>query len=520
MPTRPGTARLIRDAAAVLLVAFSYFAGTRIGFFLTPGDQPVAMFWPPNAILLASFLLAPVRLWGAFLVALIPAHLLAQLPVGVPLSTAFGWLIGNAGEALLGAALITRLGRRSAVFHSIRGLTRFLLFGFLLAPLVTSFLDAAIVVGTNWGRDYWLLWTMRLLSNTLAQLTIVPTIVVLGQRVSSWPLGERRPHFWIEAAALAASILVVSLVVFRAESLSRANIPALIYLPLPLLLWAAMRFGTGGLSAALLTIAFVSIQSLMNGRGPFISTSVAESVLAMQVFLVMIGVPLLLLSAVMMEQRQTERSLRLTSRKVIDAQERERQRIAQELHDDVAQTLTLAEIELDRMIAGERPQPPPANLNKVRDQLTAISQAIWELSHGLYPSNLEYLGLVHALKRMCAELAEETQIQMHCETMDIPEPLPPDVSLCLYRVAQEALKNIVRHSNATHASVRLRSDRERLLLRIDDDGIGFNQSYVVSGLGFSSMRERLRAVHGGVDIDSAPDRGTRLEAWVVLRPTT
>src|SRR6185295_4638018 len=145
----------VRDLASVCLVAISYYAGTRIGFVLTPGDQPVAMFWPPNAILLAAFLLAPVRLWGPFLVALVPAHFLAQLPLGVPVSTAVGWLIGNAGEALFGALLISKMGRRSAVFHSVRGVTRFLLFGFILAPLVTSFLDAAIVVGTNWGRDYW-----------------------------------------------------------------------------------------------------------------------------------------------------------------------------------------------------------------------------------------------------------------------------------------------------------------------------------------------------------------------------
>jgi two-component system sensor histidine kinase UhpB len=511
---------VFRDATAVLLVAVAYFAGTRIGFVLTPGDQPVAMFWPPNAILLAAFLVAPVRLWWWFLAALVPAHFLAQLPLGVPASTAFGWLIGNAGEALFGAALISRMGRRNAVFHSVRGVTRFLLFGFILAPLVTSFLDAAIVVGTNWGRDYWVAWILRLLSNMLAQLTIVPTIVVFGQRLMSWRISEPRPRVWLEAAGLGASVVLVSLFVFRAEPLSRTNVPALIYLPLPLLLWAAMRFGPGGLSASLLTIAVVSIESLMNGHGPFLSSSPAESVLSMQVFLCMIGVPLLLLAAVMMEQRLTERSLRLTSRKVIDAQERERQRIAQELHDDVAQTLTLAEIELDRMIAGERPQPPPAELNKVRDQLTAISQAIWELSHGLYPSNLEYLGLVHALKRMCTDLADETHIQLHCETADVPEPLPPDVSLCLYRVAQEALRNIVRHSHASHASVRLHGNHERLLLQIDDDGVGFNQSRVVSGLGFSSMRERLRAVHGGVDIDSAPDQGTRLEAWVLLRPTS
>lgn len=86
---------LWKDAAATAAVALSYFVGTRIGFALTAGDMPIATFWPPNAILLAAFLLAPVRLWWVFLLALIPAHLLAQLKSGVPLATSLGWLVGN-----------------------------------------------------------------------------------------------------------------------------------------------------------------------------------------------------------------------------------------------------------------------------------------------------------------------------------------------------------------------------------------------------------------------------------------
>ena len=246
--------------------------------------------------------------------------------------------------------------------------------------------------------------------------------------------------------------MLVSVFVFRAESLSRINIPALIYLPLPLLLWASMRFGPAGLSASLLTIALVSVESLMHGRGPFISTSPAESVLSMQVFLCMIGVPLLLLAAVTIERRRTEVSLRETSRKLIDAQERERQRIARELHDDIGQTLTLAEIEIDRMMTHPRDPEPGVRLHKLRDQMTMVSQGIWELSHGLYPSNLEILGLVTALHRLCADLREQTRLDVLCEKREIPDPLPPDVSLCLYRVAQEALQNIVRHSHATSAS--------------------------------------------------------------------
>jgi signal transduction histidine kinase len=504
-----------RDAVFVALVASSYYVGTKIGFALTPGNEPIAMFWPPNAILLASLLLAPVRLWGVFLVALIPTHFLAQSQSGVPIATQFGWLIGNAGEALLGALLISGWRRRPAVFRSVRGVARFLLFGFILAPLVTSFLDAAIVVGTRWGTGYWELWITRLMSNMLAQLTIVPTIVEAGRRAMA-PADPPSRRVLAEPLVLAAAVVLTSVFVFRSELALRTNIPSLIYLPLPLLLWAAMRFGSAGLSASLLTISVVSIHSVMHGRGPFISASVAESVLSMQVFLCMIGAPLLVLAVVATEWQHAVQSLSETSRKLIDAQERERQRITRDLHDDVAQTLALTELELDRMIADERHPPAGSALRRLRDQMTSISQSLWEISHGLYPWNLEYIGLVHALHRLCSDLREEARLRVECDAVGIPDRLPADVSLCLYRVAQEALQNIVRHSEATSASVRLRAYRGRLIMEIVDDGIGFNQSSVASGLGLASMRERLAAVDGGVEIDSTPGRGTRLDAWVEL----
>lgn len=509
-------ADLFKTAAPAVLVGASYFAGTRIGFALTPGEMPIAVFWPPNAILLAALLLAPVRLWWTLLLAVVPAHFLAQGASGVPLSTAFGWLIGNSMEALLGATLISKMGTRPVMLHTVHGTARFLLFGFGLAPVATSFLDAAIVVGTNWGQDYWVLWITRLLSNMLAQLTIVPAIVVFGRRGTSW-LRHASRRSWIEAVLLAVAVVAVSLIVFRAQSLLRTNIPALIYFPLPLLLWASMRFGPAALSASLLTISVVSINEVMHGRGPFISASVGESVLSMQVYLCMIGVPLLLLAAVMMERRQTEHSLSEMSRRLIDAQERERQRIVQELHDDVGQTLTLAGIELDRIIAQNNSHVLGSSLKKLRRQMTIVSRTIWELSHGLYPSSLKYLGLVPALTRLCTDLREETNIEVSCEISELPDPLPADVSLCLYRVAQEALQNIVRHSKARTASVRLEAYGDLLMLHIADDGVGFNQSPLPSGLGLGSIRERLKAVNGGVQIRSAPGQGTLLDAWVLLQ---
>jgi signal transduction histidine kinase len=119
---------------------------------------------------------------------------------------------------------------------------------------------------------------------------------------------------------------------------------------------------------------------------------------------------------------------------------------------------------------------------------------------------------------VCSEMSEDTRLEVQCEQHDIPDHLPPDISLCLYRVAQEALQNIVRHSNARNASVELRERGGRLRLQVVDDGVGFDQARVAAGLGLASMRERLNAVNGDLDIYSQPGRGTRLDAWVELRP--
>jgi len=519
-PPAPGQSPVIPipygNAAYVLLVALAYYAGTRVGFVLTRGDTPISFFWPPNAIVLAALLLAPVNLWWKILLALIPVHFLAQLPTGVPVGTATGWLLGNVSEAVLGAALLVGPARRGMLFHSLDGVTRFLLCGFILAPLITSFLDAAIVVETNWGRNYWVLWTTRGLSNMLAELTIVPLIVGVATGGRSW-MKRASGGTLVEAVLLTTAVVVVSVSILEMEHPSSTDLPALIYLPLPLLLWASMRFGPAGLSASLLTISVVAIHAVMHGRGPFIGTSVAASVLSMQIFLCMMGVPLLILTAVAAERRRDAQAIRELTRRIIDAQERERQHIARELHDGVAQNLALAELELDRIVDQAPSQVIGGLLHRVRDQLTMVSQSLWEISHGLYPSNLQYLGLVLGLTRLCSDLGEESQINIQCEVEGIPDHLPPDVSLCLFRVTEEALQNVVQHSQARNASVRLYATADRLRLRIGDDGAGFQSPATAKGLGFASIRERLNAMNGDIEIHSAPGRGTTLEAWVPFR---
>jgi two-component system sensor histidine kinase UhpB len=500
-------------------VAIAYYIGTIIGFALTPRGDTISTLWPPNALLLAFLLLAPRRIWWVLVLAVLPPHLIVQLHNGVPLATSLGWFAGNTGEALLGAFCIVQFRKSKPLFDSTYGVVVFLLFGALLAPLVTSFEDAAVVVVTRWGADYWMLWTRRLFSNMLSILTIVPPIVILGS-TGIYRLQKIRPAKYAEAGLLVLGIFCVSVSIFGGQGASPNTIPALVYVPLPFLLWAAVRIGPGGLSASLLIVALVSVWEAMHGHGPFTSVSMSENVLYLQILLCVIAVPLMLLAAVLSERQSIEVRLRETNTRLIEAQERERQRIARELHDDVAQQLALAEVQLSKLKADSDLASSP-QLERLSDQIAEISNVIREISHGLYPSLLQHLGLAPALRRLSKDICREKALSL--DMAKELHPLPPDVSLSLYRIAQEALHNIEKHSNARNVSIELKEESGRVVLRVVDDGVGFGpEREFRSGMGLASIRERMRSIGGTVQISSSPMRGTRIEASVPLdeaRPT-
>jgi signal transduction histidine kinase len=501
---------ILRSGSVAFLVGICYYLGTRIGLALTPHGQPNSTFWPPNAILLAVLLLAPRRTWWTFILAVLPAHLFAQLPAGVPLWTAIGWFITNISEALIGAYFITRFSR-GKTFQTVRGVLAFVVFGVLIAPLATSFFDAAAVVVTGWGRHYWPLSTQRFWTNALAELTIVPAIVICG---SGGVTSIRKATFarWGEAIFLGFGTMLVTILVFGSQLVSPARAPALLYAPLPLLLWAAARFGPGGLSLSVLCTALISMWYTIHGLEAFPSASMEQNVLSLQILLCIATVPLLFLSALMSEARHTAESLRNLSVSLIDAQEQERHRIAGELHDELGQELALAKVQLDGLIEDSN-ESLKSGLTALSDQLSVISDTAREISHGLYPRQLEYVGLATAVKRLCDEVGRGKHLTIRLALSPLPQLQPP-TSLCLYRVVQEALHNVMKHSLAKNVDVQLGADDRRVLLQIIDDGVGFDLSQKRDGLGLHSMRERVRSVGGAIEIASSPKNGTRIEVEV------
>jgi signal transduction histidine kinase len=158
-------------------------------------------------------------------------------------------------------------------------------------------------------------------------------------------------------------------------------------------------------------------------------------------------------------------------------------------------------------------------LKRLCGRINDLGHVVGNLSHHLHSAELEWLGLVAAIRGLCREFSEQYSVQVECVCTDIPDDLCADVSVGLFRVTQEALRNVTKHSQANRVAVEVRKTRNTLTLRISDDGIGFPTDKTVhkQGLGLTSMRERILLIGGELAITSTPRAGTRIEAVVPLQ---
>jgi len=224
------------------------------------------------------------------------------------------------------------------------------------------------------------------------------------------------------------------------------------------------------------------------------------------------------------ERKLAEEALSSVSQRLIEAQEQERSRLARELHDDInqrlallavslealKQTLPAAETELGRQIAG------------ATKEVVDIGKDVQALSHRLHSPKLELLGLSSAAASFCREFSDLNKVRIDFDSEDVPRELPPEISLSLFRVLQEALQNAMKHSGSRHFQVSLRGGANEIDLTVHDSGVGFEPEEAIKGrgLGLTSMRERLKLVGGELLLDSQFHHGTTLQAHVPLSART
>jgi signal transduction histidine kinase len=220
------------------------------------------------------------------------------------------------------------------------------------------------------------------------------------------------------------------------------------------------------------------------------------------------------------ERKLAEEEVLEVNRRLIEAQEQERARIGRELHDDIGQRLAMLVIELQQL------QEHPADLSEVRRRMgevkkrtSDIADDIQFLSHELHSAKLQYLGIASAMRGFCQEFAKQQKVEIDFKAHDLPSPLSPDISLCLFRVLQEALHNSAKHSGVRQFEVRLWATSDEIHLTVKDSGAGFDREAAKEsrGLGLISMEERLKLVKGTLSINSQPKRGTTIDARVPLR---
>jgi signal transduction histidine kinase len=521
-PGRRSAVASLRTVVYVLATALCYYVATQVAWALCFPDSKVSLFFPPHAVLVSILLFVPTRQWWAFTLAAASAHFLATQLAHWPTVYALNCEVFDAVQNVGTAAGIRILIKSPLKAITLHDAILFVLIAVVLVPFGTAFWGASFTVAYGFGTHYWIEWRNLGISNAVTAVVLVPAFLLGAHYLFVNRPGSISPRRLLEAALVGASLVALGIFVFDSTPAGASTSPVLIYTPIPLLIWAALRFGLGGISASMLIITFQAIWGTMHGHGPFLTQTPAENATALQLFLLVTASPLMLLAVVIEAERRTEQALRRSYEqnqdlggRLINAQEDERARIARLLHDDLSQQLASVAI----MVSGlKRRVGKPGGESEVeqtfatlQERTAAAAAAVRDLSHELHPGVLKHSGLTATLRGHCADIARHHQITVIFNPGDGLDSLDADVALCLFRVVQEALTNVVRHARADSIEVRVVTAAESVELNVVDDGVGFVASDRTSdGLGLRSIHERVRFLQGHVSVDSRPGEGTRL----------
>jgi signal transduction histidine kinase len=322
-------------------------------------------------------------------------------------------------------------------------------------------------------------------------------------------------RLWPSAAPSLLANIALALVTAACFRL-RLNLATVVLLYLVVVVLLSLK----GSFVASAVFSFVAVFCLVYFfTPPVFSLRVSDplNVVALVVFLAIALVVTRLISRV---REHPEAALSRVSYRVLEAEERERNRMAKNLHEDIGQRLALLVIEVEQLKTSPSIETAaiPSRLNALSQHASELLIDVKTLAHELHSPRLEYLGIAAVMRSFCKEYSEREKVEIafHCD--NLPGRVPPDISLCLFRVLQEALHNAVKHSQARQFEVKLLGSTDLIQLTVRDSGVGFDPAVAQKGSGFGldSMRERLKLVKGIFSIDSQPQRGTRICAEVPL----
>jgi PAS domain S-box-containing protein len=299
--------RLLRYLLPAAAVGALYYVGCLAGFALRFPNSGISFFWPPTAALAAAFLVTSPRSWPSLLLATFFAHAIAHARDGVPVAAWPIQFVGNGVQAVLAAWLVRRYSSTGTMFTNVRGVLVFFFGACLVAPAVASILPSFVYVTLGWAPAFVDAWRARVISNAIASLTLIPSLVMCWRYVVGRP--SVNPARVVEFALLLLALLVTNAAAATINRPDALGLSLVLYGPAPLLIWATVRFGGTGLGFALLWTTLFTIYGALQGRGPFAGGTPADTVVGVQLLLTLNAVPMLLMAALLEQNRASHREL-------------------------------------------------------------------------------------------------------------------------------------------------------------------------------------------------------------------
>ncbi len=530
--------RLPRLLAATAIVGVAYFVTGKLGLRLAAVNPSASPVWAPTGIAIAGLLIAGLELWPVVFL----AAFLVNITTAGTISSSLAIAIGNTLEAVMAAFLVLRFAHGRKSFERAEGVFRYALFAALGSTMISATigmfsLRAAGFVKPGTFGPAWVTWW---LGDVVGALVVAPCIVLWSR-----PIAPRSKSQMIHAGIATLSVIVACILLFGGSYDRYVRGYPLEFLCFPLVVWMAFRARPQVSATTVLALSGLAIRGTLLGYGAFSLHNRNESLLLLQAFMGVVAMTSLAVSAVVFERnrnlaalrktkenlefdvaaRTAELELRITEQRFVEdtlrqlsarlrhIQDEERQKLSRELHDAVGQTLTavlmnLAVIERRSSQLDERAR---AALADCKEQANQCTREIRTMSYLLHPPLLTEAGLAPALEWFISGFVQRSGIDVKLEMPAEMERLPEAVEISLFRVVQESLTNVHRHSNTRRAFVLLSSDAKLLSLEVRDEGSGSIAAR--EGVGVTGMRERLIELGGSFQF-LCTEKGTTIRATI------
>jgi len=553
-PSRPAPMmqKIIRRVPIILALTLVYFAAGKLGLRLAIINPSASSVWPPTGIALAALLILGYDVWPAILIGAFAVNMTTTGSV----ATSLGIAAGNTLEALLGAYLVCTLAHGRRTFASAEDVLKFAFLGgavstTISATLGIASLSAAGFIAPGHRAEVWLTWW---LGDLMGAIVVAPCIILWVDR----PALKRSLRETVWGGIAAASLLLLGVVLFDNLLPFAFRDYRMAFLCIPLVVWGAFHLRAHEGATLVLALSGIAVWGTLRGFGSFAGSNVNSSLLLLQSFMGAIAMTSLVLSAAIFQrdsdhaalekakqelegkvmqrttqlqeriekQKRAETALRDLSSRLLQMQDDERRRIARELHDSTGQELAWLNMSLSRLqtdMQADMQKLSVDTANRVAEALGVVSKVTSELrtmSYLLHPPLLDEMGLSSAIRWFVDGFVERSNIRVSVEIPAEMERFSPDLETAIFRVVQECLTNIHRHSGSATASIRLDRSPDGITLEVADQGKGIPEEKLPSsasagrtGVGLRGMWERVRQFGGDMEISS---RGTGTIVRVVL----